>query len=194
MLLSKLLLAKKTITNQDGEVMTDLISSTFDFGLSSVSSGPVIVSEECSMRPDTLSQKVYSTQDNWDLLLKYNGISNPFSLEEGEYLLAPPYKAISGMIRTTKDVPEKGTEPAKKNEQKLITPKTPKDTRRIESLRTQTSEVVPPNVNLSGTKNVVVKDGLVIYGPNITQATVDSQNESLARSRTQAQLKNNTNL
>jgi hypothetical protein len=194
MLISKILKAKKLFSNINGESIVNLISSTFKYPTSPVSAGTIFVNEYEVMRPDLISERIYSTQDNWDVILKYNGVSNPFSVDFGEMLLAPAFTSISTLVSPPKDVPEKGSEPAKKNESSVITPKTPKDKQRLESIRTKVSEIVPPNVNLTGAKNVQVINGEVIFGANMTQTSSTSVNPAAARSRIQDQLKNNTNL
>jgi hypothetical protein len=190
MIISKLLMAKKIFTSTAGDIIADLVSATFRFGKSPISAGPVIVKAEEAMRPDLLSNRIYADQDNWDSLLKYNGVSNPFSLEEGELLLAPAFKSLSELVGPPIEVFEKGTEPAKNNESAVITPKTAKDAKRLDSIRTKTGEIVPPNVNLSGVKNVKVENGVVIFGGDITQSSATTSNSTVNRSRVQDQLKN----
>ena len=193
MLISKLLRAKRLFTTSSGETIIDLISSTFTFGESSSTSGPVLVSEYEAMRPDLLSNRVYSTQDYWETILKFNGISNPFSLVQGEILLVPSYSMMEKMVRPPKEVKEKGTEPAKKNESAVIKPKSAKDKQRLESLRTKSPEIVPPNVNLTGAQNVKVVNGKVILGGDMTQTSSTNTNQSANRTRIQDQLKNSQN-
>jgi hypothetical protein len=41
------------------------------------------------MRPDLVSLSMYRTIDNTELILKYSGISNPFSLDDDDVLLIP---------------------------------------------------------------------------------------------------------
>ena len=190
MIVSKLLRTKSFIKNVNGESIADLMSATYKFDENGIALGNIFVSEFEVMRPDLMSMKVYSEYDNWDVLLKYNGISNPFSLDLGEILLVPSINKIRKMIVAPTTVPEKGTEPQKKNEQKIMNPKSDKDKRRLESLRTKVSEVVPPNVNLTGAQNVRVVDGIVLFGPDMSQNASSTQSNSLARSRVQDQLKN----
>lgn len=194
MLSSKLLKVKRIVTNVLGESMTDLISSTFKFGETSISAGPIVVSEYETMRPDLLAERVYSSQDSWDAVLKFNGISNPFSLNQGEILLIPASNELSKMVVPPKIVSEKGTEPAKKNEDAVIKPKTSKDKQRLDSIRTKVSEVVPPNVNLTGVQNVKVVNGRVILGGEMTQTSSTNTNQSSTRNRVQDQLKNKTGI
>jgi hypothetical protein len=176
-----------------GESIIDLISATFKYSASPNSAGTIIVNEYEVMRPDLISDRIYSNYENWDVILKFNGISNPFSLDFGEVLLAPPFNEISTMVSPPINVVEKGKEPAKKNESKLITPKTPKDKQRLDSLRTKVSEVVPPNFNLTGSKNIKVVDGDVIFGGDMTQTSTTNANSTSTRARIKDQLKNNPN-
>ncbi len=193
MLSSKILRAKKLFSIFTSESIVDMISSTFRFGESPVSAGTALVNEYEVMRPDLVSQRIYSTQEYWDCILKYNGISNPFSIDIGEMLIMPAFASIQSMIVPPREVVEKGTEPSKKNETRLITPKTPKDKKRLESLRTNVTEIVPPNVNLTGAKNVRVVDGLVIFGADMTLASSPNNNSSSVRSRVQNQLTDTNN-
>ena len=49
----------------------------------------VIVNEEYAMRPDLISMFAYGTDIHTDIILKFNGISNPFAVNEGDLLLIP---------------------------------------------------------------------------------------------------------
>lgn len=194
MLFSKLLRAKKLFMISTGEMIVDLISSTFKFGTIESSVGPALVNSEEAMRPDLISNRLYASQEHWDVLLKFNGISNPFSLDEGEILLVPSLNSLDKLVTAPLEVIEIGKEPAKLNEQALLNPKSDKDKRRLDSIRTVTPEVVPPNVNLTGAKNVKVIDGKVILGGDITQAGTLIANQATSRTRVQNQLRNNFNL
>ena len=93
MLLSKLLRAKKTFTKPNGDLVIDLISSTFNFSNSvSPVEGYTQVQPDEEARPDLVTNRVYGNHNLWETLLKYNGISNPFSLEAGYILLTPPLR------------------------------------------------------------------------------------------------------
>ena len=194
MLISKLLRAKRLFTISTGEQIVDLISSTFNFGETNTTMGPTIVNEDEIMRPDRLSEKLYSSQNYWDVILKFNGISNPFSLDFGEMLFAPSVGYLEKLVSPAKTIIDKGTEPAKKNESTVIKPKSKKDERMLDAIRTRVSEVLPPNVNQTGAKNVKVENGRVILGPDMTTANMSSSNQTINRARVQAQLQNNQTL
>jgi hypothetical protein len=193
MLISKLLRAKKTIVNKFGETIIDLISATYKFNETPTSAGVGIVNEEEVMRPDLIANRFYANQENWEAILKFNGISNPFSIDIGETLILPPFTSVDSMITPPREVVEKGTDPTKKNEDVLLTPKTKKDKQRLESLRVKAAEIVPPNVNLTGVKNIEVINGEVVFGGGMTQAVPNNPNQATTRSRIQAQLNNNNN-
>lgn len=194
MLISKLLRAKRLFTISTGEQIVDLISSTFNFGESNTTMGPTVVNEDEIMRPDRLSEKLYSSQNYWDVILKFNGISNPFSLDFGEMLFAPSVGYLEKLVSPAKTIIDKGTEPAKKNESTVIKPKSKKDERMLAAIRTRVSEVLPPNINQTGAKNVTVENGRVILGPDMTTANASSSNQTINRARVQAQLQNNQTL
>ena len=48
-----------------------------------------VVTDEYVARPDLLSLHVYGTVNYADVLCKLNGISNPFELNDGMYIVAP---------------------------------------------------------------------------------------------------------
>ena len=47
------------------------------------------VSEDYEMRPDLISMYAYGTDQYADIIMKCNGISNPFSIKRGDLLLIP---------------------------------------------------------------------------------------------------------
>jgi hypothetical protein len=189
MLTSKLLRIKNFLTKATGDTVVDLISSTFSFlRTSGQTEGFVRVREEEAMRPDLISIRLYSNQQYYDALMKYNGISNPFSINPGEILVIPPYRELEQMLVSPRLVPEKGAERKAKNEDKLVNPKTVKDRKRLEALKDRVKEIVPPNVNTEGNRNVKVKDGRVIFGEDVTQVNKDNCPVPISRARLIQQL------
>ena len=175
MLISKLFKAKGLFTKTNGDTVVDLISSTFNFGESfAPAEGYCVILEEEQMRPDLLANRVYGNQELWEALLKYNGVSNPFSLSVGTVLLTPPFKDLEKLISAPKQILEKGVELTNNTEDRLLQPKKLEDKKRLEALKNNVREVVPPNVNTKGDKNVKVRDGKVIFGEDVT--TINKKN------------------
>lgn len=91
-----------------------------------------VVTEEYVARPDLLSLHVYGTVNYADVLCKLNGISNPFELNDGMYIVAPDANDIplfytidhskedaiqSGVTIDAKKLQKKKNETRKANEQ-----------------------------------------------------------------------------
>ena len=189
MLISKILRNKLEYVKENGDRLIDLISSTFDFKKGGqFNAGLIRVSEEESMRPDLISSRIYTESSNWDILLKYNGISNPFSINSGEILVSPAFNSMDDFVVSPRAIIEKGKEKALNNENKLINPTSVKDKKRVEALKDRVSELVPPNVNTSGNKNVKIKDGKVIFGEDVTSINKDNESVPLSRARLIQQL------
>lgn len=72
------------------EEIVDLLSQTFkipeDFGFNVYQT-----TSDHICRPDLLSYDAYGTTEYGELILKLNGISNPFELNEGMYLIIPKF-------------------------------------------------------------------------------------------------------
>lgn len=58
----------------------------------------IIVNEHYVARPDLISLAVYGTDEYADIICKYNGISNPFELNENDVILLPDYTTFEKMI------------------------------------------------------------------------------------------------
>jgi len=189
MLFTKLLRAKKSFTKPNGDKIIDLVSSTFDFNKApSRVDGFVLVNDFEAMRPDLISNRLYGKTEYYESLLKYNAVSNPFSIFPGQILITPQFKALDDMIVPPADIVEKGKPKTTSNEDKLIAAKTVKDKKRLDSLKNKTKEIVPPNVNTQGNKNVKVRDGKVIFGEDVTQVNKDNCPVPISRARLVQQL------
>ena len=189
MLLSKLLRAKRTFTKPNGDVVVDLISATFNFnGSVAPVEGYCQVLPDEQARPDLVANRVYGDQQLWEALLKYNGVSNPFSLEAGYILLTPPFKDLEKLISVPKQILEKGVEIVSKTEDRLLNPRTVEDKKRIEALKTNVRELVPPNVNKKGNQNVKIRDGKVIFGEDVTTVNKNNCPTPISRTRLISQL------
>ena len=75
---------KKTVTDLTEPTLKPDFSST-RFNVDRV----VEVTDDYAMRPDLISFYAYGTDLYTDIILKCNGISNPFSIKEGDIILIP---------------------------------------------------------------------------------------------------------
>lgn len=189
MLVTKLLRLKNPFTKPNGDQVVDLISSTFSFDKDrGTNEGATIVQKEEAMRPDLVSVRLYGDQRYYEALLKYNGISNPFSIDYNDLLIAPNFASLDAMLTVPKQVNDKGAQQKDPIEDKLLNPKTVKDKKRLEALKDKVKEIVPPNVNTAGNQNVKVRDGKVIFGEDVTQINKDNCPVPISRARLIQQL------
>lgn len=132
------------------------------------------VKEDEIMRPDLISLKYYNTADSWDLILKFNGISNPFALNTNMLLEIPEYEGLQRFISNT---PKLDTAPRKqftKNNKRLNEP----DKKRLEFLKQKSQqkpngskENLPPNMLKTGELAKIFKNNKIILGGHLS--TID---------------------
>ena len=88
-----------TRVSKDGEKQqfTDLLAKTWSIWKGPDFISPVVVNEHYIARPDLISLAVYGDDKYGDMICKFNGISNPFDLNEGMVIQIPPlYWATEG--------------------------------------------------------------------------------------------------
>lgn len=61
------------------------------------------MSDVYHMRPDLVSQMMYDTEDYTEFVLKFAGISNPFTLDDDDVLLIPNDSQAVGMMADNKN-------------------------------------------------------------------------------------------
>lgn len=131
-----------------------------------------IVREDEVTRPDLIALEYYGDQTKTDLILKWNGISDPFGLQPGDELIIPP----SGVSFVKLERPA-ATEDNKIKNQFLQSKRfTKKDQRRLEALKKKYNKEVllPPNVIPLGQKNYKFdKDGNIIFGAQAQNGPVN---------------------
>jgi hypothetical protein len=183
MLTSRILSNKKVLSDKGG--LTDLIYTTFRFPGATMGQGMVVVQKEEQMRPDLIAERTLGDQTKWDALLKFNGISNPFSVQKDRLLYMIPFGELDKLYKKPRDIPARG-EKSESDASPILDPKTNKDKQRLNNLKDK--KVLPPNVNSEGDTNVKIKDGKLIFGEDVTTANKDNCPVPISRSRLQAAL------
>ena len=78
---------KPFFTIPDGEKVRDLTQTIFELkNRNYVAYNVYKVPKEYRMRPDLISKSVYNDSAYAEIILKYNGISNPFSINQGDVI------------------------------------------------------------------------------------------------------------
>lgn len=97
------IIKNKPIINKNGVDMVDLTPKSINYNENDVDIlESFFVSKDMVMRADLVSYVAYGNTDYYDIILKFNNISNPFSLQQGEYLFIPEISYISQQLIKTK--------------------------------------------------------------------------------------------
>ncbi len=187
---------KYSSKKKNGDVFPDLTRSSIDADKKGVlrSSRTFIVDSDTVMRPDLAAVALYNDQGMLDLLLKYNSISNPFSLYEGQILYAPNSDDLNDIIKEPSRINDIGEIEIQEVESIFINPKNEQDKKRLELLKKQNKggEVLPSNVNKKEDKNIKIKDGKLVFGEDVTSINRDDCPEPISRANLKkALIKNN---
>lgn len=122
-----------------------------------------VVDSSEEMRPDLISALHYGTENYVDILCKYNNISNPFSLERGQYIKIPKYP--DQYYIKTEDIIDKGSIKATPN----LIPVSNRDGARLRYLKSLGTSLTQPNLNLPNDKNIKVENGRLVFGADVTK-------------------------
>ena len=98
---------KPLLKKLDGVVIRDLTQTMFDFKYNNYVNFSVYkIPSGYEMRPDLISQSVYNNTIYAEFILKYNGISNPFSIDEGDMVLIPSLDTAKANVKKHGDAVE----------------------------------------------------------------------------------------
>lgn len=193
MLFLETLLKKRYFTKPNGDTVIDLTKSSINMEADTPTEVNIImVSDDEAMRPDIIAKSTYGDDSKLDFLLKYNGISNPFSLNTGDVLVIPDPFQMAKMFRTPSadETADYNMSIAEfKYMDNLATP----DSKRMEllKLKAKNRELLPPNINQPGDKNIKFKNGKVVFGEDVTTINKENCPETLTRARIKEKLLNN---
>ena len=137
-----------------------------------------IVTEYYQMRPDLVAAIKYGDHGKVGSLLKFNGISNPFAIREGNVLLIPNSKSIDDSFNTRKILSQSQAQATNNTNtnQNTIFKKNQEskkfkvsDARRKfleQKVKNQPNIVLPPNVLQPDEKTIMKKDGFLVFAPS----------------------------
>lgn len=121
-------------------------------------------------RPDLISLQYYNSPDYLDIILKFNNISNPFSITEGDVLDIPDHLAIGKKFTPIKEITGEVKDDNKIRDQFLNSKRlTTKDVNRVDYLKRKaaqkkngSSQPLPPNILKDGDKNINIDGDTII--------------------------------
>ncbi len=156
---------------KDGRIFKDLTKSIFDFNAENfITYRAYKVPTEYVMRPDLISQAVYNNTAYTELILKYNGISNPFTIDKDDIILVPGLEGAKQNLKTQGTLTENdAAEKIRKTFRYIDPTKNPerdKDTDNFDRRKLKEGDL-PPNIAEEGTGQITYRNGRVYFGEGI---------------------------
>ena len=166
---------KRKITKENyfGEkkTVTDLTEPTLKPDYSSLKfqvARTIQVTDEYAMRPDLISFWAYGTDLYTDIILKANGISNPFSVNSGDFLLIPDLQNFKNFYKNPKRS-KKAIEEVKRSyiDKERFSKPTEERLKKLEALanskKNGSPTITPSNRLKPGEAAVTTKGGALIF-------------------------------
>lgn len=140
-----------------------------------------LVEERHLCRPDLMSWESYNSVDYVDMILKFNQISNPFSMELYDFIVIPTLEAglrfyRQDKLRTSKlinDTKALFLDPSKASQKDLARLK---QLEKIAKRRQNgATEIKPTNLLRAGEVPYTTDGNVVVYAPSVSVGTKNSQ-------------------
>lgn len=155
----------------------DLTKSSISFtGVDVRIEDVVLVTEYFQMRPDLVSLVNSDGQNNMGFLLKFNGISNPFSIGEGTPIAIPTKETRENSFSSKQILNQKiassntNTNPnesfRKNQEQKKFKISEGRKKFLNEKIKRKAELVLPPNVTQPNERSVIKENGFFVFAPD----------------------------
>jgi hypothetical protein len=187
---------KPLFQKSDGIVIRDLTQSMFDFRSDNYINFSIYkVPMDYQMRPDLISQAMYNNTIYAEYILKYNGISNPFSIDEGDIIVIPNLDSAKDNTKSRTDELEGSDAKRIRDSYKYIDPgKAPRrddgtenfDRRNLSSKKDQIEDgALPPNIAQEGERGITYRNGRVFFGEGIGESACLKNGMSSAEFLTQ---------
>jgi len=135
-----------------------------------------LVDNETSMRVDVIAQVTMGSQLHIEKILKFNDISNPFSIDENYILFVPDliYAEINlntsgGRDRQKFDIRDQYIDPAKKSKLDPSLGKFNERNKPKKADASKTAPPLPPNFANIGDKEIEIKGGKIYLGANVSK-------------------------
>lgn len=175
------ILANKPLLTKDDEIFVDLTAQSIRYENIGKAVDAFYVGEEMIMRIDLISKAAYGNDEEFDIILKYNGISNPFSIEENQLIFIPDLSFMYNSLvnpqseNISSSIQKQYIDPSK--ESKIDSKKVEYDlmVKRLNKTSPSGTKIspygLPPNISNPGDKEgKITANGNVIFGGDVTKS------------------------
>lgn len=188
---------KPDITDRNNNVIKDLVRPFFSKKADGIKDYKIkkVGAPKFCMRPDLISIAMYGSMDETEYILKFTGISNPFTIDKDDVLMIPNDQEAYGMldINAPKDVYDTydvetqirnsfkyydATKPFGQSPQSykdFANTKFPSLVKDTGEIANNTGNVMVPYISQDGTASVTIRNGRIYLGGNsgVRQASSD---------------------
>lgn len=183
---------KQTITDQNGNTIIDFTTSIFKESARGIDTYNTIrMSEYFQMRADKVAYNEYKSDSGTEYILKYSGISNPFSLKDDDILVIPDLTQAAAQMTDYTTDSDTTTENQVKLYYKYTNTDFKSDSISYDNLAnktiksgvldpTETGEFSVPYISDDGETAITIKNGRMYFGNYKTSndTTVDTDSQS----------------
>jgi len=176
---------KPLFTKPDGTMLRDLTQSMFELkNRNYIAFNVYRVPKDYVMRPDLISKAVYNNSLYAEIILKFNGISNPFSIDEGDIILIPnldsakeTFKSNSELVDVNKRIRDtyRYLDPIK-------IPKKSKMLKKFDDRQIADTDgkegALPPNMAREGETQITYRNGRVYFGNSVATCLKNGMSSS----------------
>lgn len=177
--------SKSEIKDSNGNTIVDFITPLFNKNSTGVKDYMVrrINADKYVMRPDMVAMAMYGDVDKAEYILKFTGISNPFTLDKDDVLKIPNPTEVYGMMATNhpdEDPRNKDNGTKIRNRFKYYDPSLNKyhgnydSYRQLEKMKIPSGRIQPKNpsrvmvpyISEDGRTSVTIRNGKIYFGEN----------------------------
>lgn len=183
---------KQHITDQNGNDIIDLTTSIFKSSARGISSYNTIrMIEYFQMRPDKVAVNEYKSDEGTEYILKYSGISNPFSLKDDDILVIPNMEDAAAQMTDYTEEKSSTSQDQVKLYYKYTNTDFKSDSTSYDNLAnktiksgvldpTETGEFSVPYISDDGETAITIKNGRMYFGDYkaVNDTTVDTDSQS----------------
>lgn len=161
---------KKPEVTIDNVTILNLTESIFDMSKSSpISYNTYRISADYVMRPDLVSISAYSTDEHTEMILKLNGIINPFTIDEDDVIIIPSIDNINDNLVERNTENYEGDSAIRNTYKYIDKAKFPNtnsaDNNKLEN-QVVGKNVTPANIAPEGTNAITNRNGRIYFGEN----------------------------
>ena len=180
--------SKPLFKKPDGTILRDLTQTMFELkNRNYIAFNIYRVPKDYVMRPDLIAKAVYNNSLYAEIILKFNGISNPFSIDEGDVILIPNLESAKQTFKSDSQSVDVGKRI--RDTYKYLDPiKIPKKSKLLKKFDDRKivdtgggalqEGSLPPNIAKEGETQITYRNGRVYFGKSIATCLKNGMSSS----------------